>query len=241
MAQRVADIHSCSLTIVRHADVIRVCMIIHSQWSNFHFHFQARAEPQSHPIPNPEGQRRILGIKVPKEGHIAAIRQILPSLLCIGSSNAIYSSNFYRENRGIWAVPPTAPPPELSPLCLKYFCISHFLLYPSRPLGFPYHRRILSWLLTALTSPSCTPLLRIMPNPGASAAILLSKQYKLMQGDDSIQGISVGLVDNNVFEWEVMLMISDECKFYGGTAPFLSRRHHQTKARIWLPPAQTRN
>jgi len=41
-----------------------------------------------------------------------------------------------------------------------------------------------------------------------------------MQGDDSIEGISVGLVDSNVFEWEVMLMISDECKFYGG------KRHH---------------
>src|SRR5579871_95226 len=55
-----------------------------------------------------------------------------------------------------------------------------------------------------------------MSSPGAPAALLLSKQYKLMQGNDSIEGISVGLVENNVFEWEVMLMISDECKFYGG-------------------------
>lgn len=55
-----------------------------------------------------------------------------------------------------------------------------------------------------------------MSSPGAPAALLLSKQYKLIQSDDSIEGISVGLVDSNVFEWEVMLMISDECKFYGG-------------------------
>ena len=50
----------------------------------------------------------------------------------------------------------------------------------------------------------------------SGAALLLGKQYKLMQSKDSIEGISVGLVDNNVFEWEVMLMISDDCKFYGG-------------------------
>lgn len=51
---------------------------------------------------------------------------------------------------------------------------------------------------------------------GASAAILLGKQLKLMSGQDYIEGISVGLVDDNIFEWEVMLMISDECKWYGG-------------------------
>lgn len=38
-----------------------------------------------------------------------------------------------------------------------------------------------------------------------------------MQGDKDIPGISCGLVhDSNVFEWEVMLMISDEDKYYGG-------------------------
>lgn len=38
-----------------------------------------------------------------------------------------------------------------------------------------------------------------------------------MQTDKSIQGISCGLVnDNNIFEWEVMLMINDEVKWYGG-------------------------
>ncbi|KAI9793771.1 MAG: Ubiquitin-conjugating enzyme E2 15 [Piccolia ochrophora] len=45
---------------------------------------------------------------------------------------------------------------------------------------------------------------------------LLSRQLKLMQSDKDIPGISCGLVDNDVFEWEVMLMINDECKYYGG-------------------------
>ena len=37
-----------------------------------------------------------------------------------------------------------------------------------------------------------------------------------MQNDKDIPGISCGLVDSNVFEWEVMLMINDDTKFYGG-------------------------
>ena len=45
----------------------------------------------------------------------------------------------------------------------------------------------------------------------------MAKQLKLMQGADGIEGISVGLVnDSNLFDWEVMLMISDECRLYGG-------------------------
>jgi ubiquitin-protein ligase len=56
-----------------------------------------------------------------------------------------------------------------------------------------------------------------MASPGASAAILLAKQLKRMQKEDHIDGISVGLADNdNVFEWEVMLMLSDDIPFYGG-------------------------
>lgn len=51
----------------------------------------------------------------------------------------------------------------------------------------------------------------------SAAAGLLGRQLKQMQSDKDIPGISCGLVDNNVFEWEVMLMISDDCKFYGGT------------------------
>ena len=51
---------------------------------------------------------------------------------------------------------------------------------------------------------------------GSAAAGLLGRQLKEMQSDKDIPGISCGLVDDNVFEWEVMLMISDECKYYGG-------------------------
>lgn len=51
----------------------------------------------------------------------------------------------------------------------------------------------------------------------AAAAGLLGRQLKQMQTDkNAIPGISVGLVADNVFEWEVMLMINDDCKFYGG-------------------------
>ncbi|KAI9719730.1 MAG: Ubiquitin-conjugating enzyme E2 15 [Candelaria pacifica] len=50
----------------------------------------------------------------------------------------------------------------------------------------------------------------------AATAGLLSRQLKQMQGDKDIPGISCGLVNDNVFEWEVMLMISDDCKYYGG-------------------------
>jgi ubiquitin-conjugating enzyme E2 G1 len=49
-----------------------------------------------------------------------------------------------------------------------------------------------------------------------AAAGLLSRQLKQMQNDKSISGISCGLVESNVFEWEVMLMIDDDTKFYGG-------------------------
>ncbi|KAL9623554.1 MAG: hypothetical protein Q9160_002235 [Pyrenula sp. 1 TL-2023] len=37
-----------------------------------------------------------------------------------------------------------------------------------------------------------------------------------MQHQKDIPGLSCGLVDNNVFAWDVMLMISDDCRFYGG-------------------------
>lgn len=49
-----------------------------------------------------------------------------------------------------------------------------------------------------------------------AAGRMLSRQLQHMQSDKDIPGISVGLVDNNVFEWEVMLMIDDEVKLYGG-------------------------
>ncbi len=51
----------------------------------------------------------------------------------------------------------------------------------------------------------------------AGAAALLRRQLKMMQTDADIPGISCGLVnDANIFEWEVMLMISDDVKYYGG-------------------------
>lgn len=57
----------------------------------------------------------------------------------------------------------------------------------------------------------------------SAAAGLLSRQLKQMQNDKSISGISCGLVDSNVFEWEVMLMIDDDTKFYGG------KNYHETR------------
>lgn len=52
--------------------------------------------------------------------------------------------------------------------------------------------------------------------PGASAAIQLGRQFKAMQKEDQIDGISVGLVNDSVFDWEVMLMLSDDIPFFGG-------------------------
>lgn len=52
----------------------------------------------------------------------------------------------------------------------------------------------------------------------SGAAALLGRQLKQMQTDKDIPGISCGLVnDKNIFEWEVMLMINDDTKYYGGT------------------------
>ncbi|KAI9876332.1 MAG: hypothetical protein M1830_006751 [Pleopsidium flavum] len=58
-----------------------------------------------------------------------------------------------------------------------------------------------------------------MATTTSAAAGLLGRQFKQMQTDKDIPGISCGLVDNNVFEWEVMLMISDDCKYYGEGNP----------------------
>jgi ubiquitin-conjugating enzyme E2 G1 len=56
-----------------------------------------------------------------------------------------------------------------------------------------------------------------MANPGASAALLLANQLRRMGKEDHIDGISVGLVNSdNLFEWEVMLMLSDDIPYYGG-------------------------
>lgn len=65
-----------------------------------------------------------------------------------------------------------------------------------------------------------------MPNPKAvaspssaksPAALILGKQFKQMQTDKDIPGISCGLVGDSVFEWEVMLMLGDDQdSLYGG-------------------------
>lgn len=57
----------------------------------------------------------------------------------------------------------------------------------------------------------------------SAAASLLGRQLKEIQKSTDLPGISCGLVnDGNMFEWEVMLMINDDCAYYGGT--FLSER-----------------
>ncbi|KAI1172140.1 ubiquitin-conjugating enzyme E2 [Nemania sp. FL0916] len=59
-----------------------------------------------------------------------------------------------------------------------------------------------------------------MPLTSASlspAGALLRRQLKEINTANDLSGISVGLVrDSNVFEWEVSLMINDDCKYYGG-------------------------
>lgn len=52
----------------------------------------------------------------------------------------------------------------------------------------------------------------------SAAAGLLGRQLKQLQTDKDIPGISCGLIDNNVFLWEVMVMISDDCNYYGGAS-----------------------
>lgn len=58
----------------------------------------------------------------------------------------------------------------------------------------------------------------------AATAGLLQRQLKQMQKDKDIPGISCGLVDDNVFDWEVMLMINEDCKYYGGTFLWILQR-----------------
>ena len=83
----------------------------------------------------------------------------------------------------------------------------------------------------------------------SGAARLLQKQFKEMCKDTSLPGMSVGLIDeSNVFEWEVVLMIHDDCKYYGGMSPVtrhplgtirhfpsLTRPHEHLQAPISAP------
>jgi ubiquitin-conjugating enzyme E2 G1 len=54
------------------------------------------------------------------------------------------------------------------------------------------------------------------PGGQSSAAILLGRQFKQMQKENDIPGISCGLVDDNMFEWEIMLMLDEDMPLYGG-------------------------
>ena len=52
----------------------------------------------------------------------------------------------------------------------------------------------------------------------SAAAGLLARQLKQMQQDRNMSSISCGVADDNIFEWEVMLMLDDDSEFYGGMA-----------------------
>jgi ubiquitin-conjugating enzyme E2 G1 len=89
-----------------------------------------------------------------------------------------------------------------------------------------------------------------MATSRVAAAGLLGRQLRSIQTDkDAIPGISCGLVNDNVFEWEVMLMINDDCKYYGGECrlPATRVKHSHTdpvyptlggnfRARLSFPP-----
>ncbi|OAQ63102.1 ubiquitin-conjugating enzyme E2 [Pochonia chlamydosporia 170] len=67
-----------------------------------------------------------------------------------------------------------------------------------------------------------------MATTTSPAASLLKRQLKEIQMGKDLPGISCGLVnDTNIFEWEVMLMINDDCKYYGGG---------NFRARLVFPP-----
>jgi ubiquitin-conjugating enzyme E2 G1 len=64
-----------------------------------------------------------------------------------------------------------------------------------------------------------SPPERSTASPGgqSSAAILLGRQFKQMRTDKDIPGISCGLENDSVFDWEIMLMLDEEQdSLYGG-------------------------
>ncbi|KAL6860222.1 hypothetical protein ACO1O0_004248 [Amphichorda felina] len=79
---------------------------------------------------------------------------------------------------------------------------------------------------------------------GSAAASLLQRQLKDIQTSKDLQGVSCGLVsDDNLFEWEVMLMINDDCKYYGDGVLCISILHppeedstgYELAAERWSP------
>lgn len=58
----------------------------------------------------------------------------------------------------------------------------------------------------------------------AASAMLLSRQLKQMQTDKSIPSISCGLVEDDIFQWDIMLILSEDVPYYGGEWLTLSPR-----------------
>lgn len=67
-----------------------------------------------------------------------------------------------------------------------------------------------------------------------ASANLLKRQLKEMQNNKDIPGISCGLHKDNIYDWEVMLMVSDDVKYYGGG--FFKARLIFPKEYPLLPP-----
>lgn len=67
-----------------------------------------------------------------------------------------------------------------------------------------------------MASPPARSTATASPATQSSAAILLGRQFKQMQTDKDIPGISCGLENDSVFDWEIMLMLDDELDLYGG-------------------------
>ncbi|KAK5175642.1 Ubiquitin-conjugating enzyme E2 15 [Saxophila tyrrhenica] len=80
-----------------------------------------------------------------------------------------------------------------------------------------------------MASPSGRANSTSSPGGQSSAAIILGRQYKQMQTDKDIPGISCGLADgDNIFDWVIMLMLDEEQdSLYGGGC---------FRARLKFPP-----
>ncbi|KAF2861561.1 ubiquitin-conjugating enzyme [Piedraia hortae CBS 480.64] len=55
------------------------------------------------------------------------------------------------------------------------------------------------------------------PGGSSSAGLLLRRQFQRMQKEDEIPGISCGMVDDDMFTWEIIMMLDEEQdRLYGG-------------------------
>ena len=122
-------------------------------------------------------------------------------------------------------------------------------LDPTRPAPATSEPHIAAGLATPLRPPihqypTGRPARVEMSSGMSPAASLLKRQIKEIQTSKDLPGISCGLVnDSNMFEWEVMLMINDDCKYYGGNfEPLLQflRVGVLTDTSRWQLPSSTR-